>query len=226
MKRHTATKTLITTCGLALLSTFAARAQVTPFYLKADAGGAWTPDTQLKEFFGENTTGVKVAFDPGYRFGLVAGYQVTDWFATEFETGVTANRIRSITDASVDDAILSNVPFLLNVRLQCPALVRFWPCPYIGGGLGGSAAVIDADHIDFGLTRMHGSQSDAVFAYQAFGGLRCNLNDHLGISLEYHYFATSDPEWKADSTTFTGSDRMRFGGTETHSVSLAIEFRF
>jgi len=222
MKRQT--RILINSCGLALLSTFAAQAQVTPFYLRADAGGAWTPDTNLKEFFGENTTGTKVAFDAGYRVGLIAGYQVTDWFSTEFETGVTANRIRSITDASVHDASLSNVPFLLNVRLQCPAMERF--CPYIGGGVGGSAAVIDADHIDFGLTRMHGTQSDAVLAYQAFAGLRYNFNEHLGLSLEYHFLATTDPEWKADSTAFALSDRMRFGGIETHSVSLALEFAF
>jgi len=224
MKRLSAIQTLINACFLALLFAASAHAQEKPFYVKADAGAAWTTDTRLKEFFGETTTGVNVAFDPGYRVGLVAGYQMIDWLAAEFETGVTANRIRSITHASVQDASLSNVPLLLNVRLECPVRARF--CPYLGGGAGGSASVIDADHVDYGLTRMHGSQSDLVFAYQAFAGVRCNLTSRLGLSIEYHYFATTDPGWKADSTASLLGDRLRFGGAESHAVSAAIEYRF
>ena len=70
--------------------------------------------------------------------------------------------------------------------------------PYFGGGLGVSAAVLDVDHLEINGTRIHGSDSDAVFAYQAFGGLRCRLNDKMGLSLEYRYFHADGAEWKAE----------------------------
>src|SRR5258706_6991741 len=89
-------------CGsLALLSPTAAHAQMDKLYIKADLGGNLTSSTDLKEFFGESLTpGSKVRFDPGVRFGVSAGYQLTDWVAAEAESGVMANSIKSITDAT------------------------------------------------------------------------------------------------------------------------------
>src|SRR5436309_468371 len=102
--------------AITLLMTLAARGQNMGFYLKGDLGGNLTQDTELREFFGPVTPGSKVKFDPGVRFGVAAGYHVTDWFAAEGEFGVMANNIRSITDATrVHDAVFSNVPFLVNV---------------------------------------------------------------------------------------------------------------
>lgn len=208
----------------ATLLTTAARAQETPFYVKLDAGGTWMENTDLKEFFGENTTGARVKFDPGARVGFKAGMLLTDWFATELETGAMVNNIRSISGPSSVDAALWNVPFLINARFQIPK--RMIVTPYFGGGLGFSESVLDSDHIDFGLTHVEGSQSDTVFAYQAFVGLRCMLSDHAGLSLEYHYFGTTDPVWKTDFRSPYFFDRMSFGGAETHAFSLALDFRF
>lgn len=220
---------ILTRCGIlaaafSLVST-SAQAQSGRFYVKGDVGGNWTLDTHLKEFFGPVAPGTAVKFDPGVRFGVAAGYQVTDWFAAEAETGVMANNIKSISGADrVDNASLANVPFLINVRLQCPSKHKIKP--YVGGGVGGSASVIDADHIDYGGISMHGSQSDAVFAYQAFGGVRYELNDQMSVSLEYHYFVADSPEWKTDFSSFSESNRMRFGGTQTHAISAAFTYVF
>jgi OOP family OmpA-OmpF porin len=226
MKMHVQSLFLAGSFGVLFLYSQTALAQQdTRFYVRADAGGTWTHDTALKEFFGPVAPGTKVKFDPGVRFGLAGGYEVTDWFATEGQVGVFANNISSITGASrVDDATFSNVPFLVNVRFQCPNKSRL--TPYIGGGVGVSASILDADHIDLAGTTVHGSQSDAVFAYQAFGGVRCRLNERMGLSLEYRYFATGDPEWRADAIFGTVTDRLRFGGAQTHAVSLAFDFRF
>lgn len=210
--------------GVMSLALVTAHAQMDRFYVRGDLGGTWMPDTELKEFFGPVAHGSKVKFDPGGRFGVAAGYNVTDWFAAEAETGVMANNIDSITDADRVDASFANVPFLVNVRLQLPNTRHIKP--FIGGGLGGSAAVIDANHIDLNGVRVHGNQSDAVFAYQAFGGIRYQLNEHMGLSLEYHYFATTSPEWKADFTAGAESNRLKFGGMQTHAVSVAFDYKF
>ena len=182
------------------------------------------PDTGFKSFFGADTSGSKVRFDPGVRFAINAGYQATDWLSVEAETGFMANRIDSIGGAYIDDASLANVPFLINARFQLPNRSRI--TPFFGGGLGGAASVIDADHIIYRGIEMQGSQSAAVFAYQAFGGLCFSLNDNMGVSVEYHYFATTGATWNSDITFGTSSDHMGFSGVETHAVSAAFTYRF
>jgi opacity protein-like surface antigen len=196
------------------------------FYVGADAGGALTSDTRVKEFFGPVNPGTKVRLDPGVRVGFVGGYKFTDWFAVEGETGVIANNIKSITGASIDgNADLANVPFLLNARFElphghCPVT------PYFGGGAGGSASVFSVDHhVDLAGVRLRGSDAAAVFAYQAFAGLRYAINDQMGIGLEYHYFATTGPTWSADSHG-TETDQLRFLGVQSHMISVAFNFNF
>src|SRR6266404_6066394 len=144
---------LIALGGLALVAPLGAQAQLESgrFYVKADVGGELTRDTSMKEFFGEPLApGSKVKFDPGARFGIAAGYHLTHWFAVEAETGVMANEIDTITDASRVDASFSNVPLLFNVRFQCPRADRL--VPYCGGGVGASFPVIDSDRIEIGGT--------------------------------------------------------------------------
>ncbi len=222
MKNTFKSLALFTACGsLALVSTLPAQAQFGGFYLKADVGGNVTLDTEITEFFGPVSPASKVKFDSGARVGIAAGYQVTDWFAAEGEFGVMINNISSITDATSVDARYSNVPFLVNAKFQLPCHCAF--TPYIGGGVGYSIAVLDADIIDFNGTAIRGTDSsDAVFAYQAFAGLRYRINDHMGLSLEYRYFAADAPKWRDDFDTTT----IRFGGTQTHAVSLAFDFQF
>jgi opacity protein-like surface antigen len=194
-------------------------------YIKADAGGNLTQDTDLREFFGPVTAGSKVKFDPGARLGVGVGYNLCEWFAVEGEVGAMANNISSITEADRVDAVFSNVPFLVNGRLQLPH-GRFCVTPYIGGGVGVSAAIIDAERIELNGDRLHGNASDAVFAYQGFGGLRYSLNPSMGLSVEYRFFGTSNPTWKADFANGTDSDRLKFGSTRTHALSVAFDWTF
>jgi len=195
------------------------------FYAKADVGGNITQDADLKEFFGPVAPGTKVKFDPGFRAGLAGGYQFIDWAAAEVEVGYMENRIRSITGADrVHDAWFGNVPFLLNGKLQYPNSTPL--TPYIGAGVGFSEALLSVRHIDIGGTSLHGDVNDTVFAWQAFAGLRYRLNEQMGLSLEYRYFAADAANWQADFTSGTASDTMRMGRTQTHSISVAFDFRF
>src|SRR5438876_61811 len=209
-------------CAAALLYPFATFSQIPGLYFRADAGGNITRDTEVKEFFGPVTPGSKVKFDPGARFGFAAGYFFNDWFALEGEVAGMVNNIKSITDATSVDATFSNVPFLVNVRFECPRRCKL--SPFIGGGAGVSAAVLDIDHIDHPNAFVHGSDSDAVFAYQGFAGLRYALNDTMGLSLEYRYFATEAPNWNGRHEF--SDESIHFGRIETHSVSIAFDFHF
>ena len=193
-------------------------------YLEGDVGGTLTSDTDLKAFFGPVAPNSRIKFDPGIRVGFRAGYGLTDWFAAEAETGIMANNIDAMTGATELEATVANVPLLLNARFHCPRMNRL--TPYFGGGLGVSTAIFSADDVVVGGTRMHGSAADVVFAYQGFAGLRCNLNERMGLSLEYRYFATTEPDWKADVSFGPVSDRLRIGRIETHALTIAFDWRF
>ena len=196
------------------------------FYIKADAGGNLTGSTRVKEFFGPVDTGTRVHFDPGVRFGFAGGYRFCDYFSLEGETGLIGNNINSITGATIDgNATFANVPFLANVRIEPHHFGRF--STYIGGGLGGSASIISAEHqIDLGGTTMHGDQGTVVFAYQAFAGIKYAFAPNMDVGVEYHYFATTGPTWKADNTFGTATDELRFAGVTSHTISAAFTLHF
>jgi opacity protein-like surface antigen len=198
--------------------------QNTRFYVKADLGGNITQDTELREYFGPVSGGSKVKFDPGFRFGVGGGYQLTPWFAPEVEFGTMQNFIHSITDAERVDALFSNVPFLVNAKFQWPSRCPF--TPYIGGGVGVSISVLDVDHISINDIHSSGVTSDAVFAYQGFAGIRYKINEQMGLSLEYRYFATESPSFEADFSYGDTSDRTTFGRAQTHAFSIAFDYRF
>src|SRR5439155_4967752 len=160
---------------------------------------------------------------------IAGGYRITEWLATELETGVTYNTIRSITGAIEADGSLANAPVLANLVVQCPKVSNF--VPFIGGGLGVSSSVLDADDIirndANGIPqRLHGTASDAVFAYHGFAGLRYRLDDHMSVSLAYRYFGTTAPTWEADLITSPGTGKVRFGDNQTHSITAAFTYSF
>lgn len=208
-----------------LLCALPAFGQYSRFYAKVDLGGNITKEASLNEFFGPVAAGTKVKFDPGLRAGMLGGYQVTDWFSGEVEIGFSENSIKSITGADrVHDSWLGNVPFLVNAKLQYPNSSRL--IPYLGAGAGFSEKWISVGQISLGGTSLHGDIGDTVFAWQAFAGLRYKLNEQMGLSLEYHYLVAEGANWQADFTSGTVSDTMSLGRTQTHSLSVAFDFRF
>jgi opacity protein-like surface antigen len=222
--RTTVTLALLT---LSLLPSATSRAEQNRFYAQADVGGAVASDVDLKAFFGQGLTpGAQISLDPGARFAIRGGYGLTDWLAAEVETGATINSIDTISTAGVADASgsLINVPLLFNVRLQVPEKNRF--APYAGAGFGFANTILTGDDIIIGATRFSGSVSDVVFAYQAFAGVRFALNERMGLSAEYHYFHTEASNMTADVISGVGSDTLKLGSTETHSFSIAFDWRF
>jgi len=220
--------TIVLSIGTAmLLPLFSAHATMGHFYVKGDFGGAVTEDTELKEFFGEPlANNTKVKFDPGFRLGLHGGYGILDWLDAEVETGFVANHIDTITGTptSHDHAYLENIPLMFNLKLHGPD--EWKVSPYIGGGVGISTSILWADDWSVGATTLDGVSSDTVFAWQAFAGLRFAINDHMGVSVEYHYFAVDPTSMEADSTSGTTSDRLRLGGVQSHTFSLAFDYKF
>jgi len=225
-------KSVRVACGSALFCAgLSVYGQSTGLYIKGDLGGNLTQDIDVKQFLGADVSGTKITLDPGFRAGVGAGYQFVDWASAEAEVGFMENSISSMTGATyIHNAMIGNVPFLVNGKLQYP--IRRCPVrPYIGAGVGFSETFLDVDQLEFrdqagrtyGIT---GSDADTVFAWQAFAGLHYAINPQMGLSVEYRYSQADSPSWQIDASYGAPSDTLKFGRTQTHAISLAFDFRF
>ncbi|SRR6266511_404263 len=190
------------------------------FYVIGGLGPALAEDMKVREFFG-SSPGAKVEFDTGVRFSIGGGYQFNDWLAAEFETGLIYNSVDRVSGTSDADFSVSHVPFLANVVFQCSHTAPF--VPYAGVGAGFAASVIDIDSFTLSGTRITGSESDIVFAYQAFIGARYEFNDRMGVSLTYKYFGAGEPEWES---SIGPSGRIKFDRIGSHALVAAFTYKF
>jgi OmpA-OmpF porin, OOP family len=213
-------------CAIGLAVQAHAQPRANTWYGKADIGGSWIGDTDLKEVFGPAVPGARVKFDPGVRFGLGVGYNVTDWFAGEAEIGMNWNNIDDMTGAQRVDAMFINVPFLVNAKFQLPNPSRFRP--YIGAGVGGASSVLDVDELWYGNTRLWGSASDVTFAWQGFAGVQFDLNERMSLGVEYRFLWSDSPSFDIDWGWYWNIQgrQAKFGDIETHAVSFTFQYQF
>jgi opacity protein-like surface antigen len=197
-------------------------------YFKAEAGPTIVEDVTIEEFLGA-PAGQKIDFDPGFRFSIGGGYAFTDFLAVGGETGMSYNYIDDISGAvSEGDSAMGNVPLLGNVIFKFPNPTGL--VPFAGAGAGISFTFFHADDLvnnepgnDFVLD---GGESDAVFAWQLFAGLKYELNNHMSFGLVYKYLNTGEAEWEAEDV-LTGLDTdFRISRMKTHAVMFTFTLRF
>jgi len=191
-------------------------------YFRVDMGSAIPQDNHLTDFAGL-TSGNEIRYDAGFALNAAVGYAFNKYVAAELETGWTWNAIDSIQGFYVDDASFSTIPILANVVLQYP-IPRTVVVPYLGGGVGGAATIFDTDGVFYTTGPYYyppgfiGTDSDFVFAYQGFAGVRFQLNDQMQFGVGYKYFAT-------DRSTF-GDDFLGISSQAIHMATLTFTFKF
>ena len=184
-----------------------------------EAGATVMPSAKLTSFQTEITSGEKVEFDPGFRFGVGIGTELTRYVALEVESGFHYNALHSISGAFNTDAQLYQIPVLGNVVFQFPNRTRF--VPVIGAGAGAISAILDADNISFGASTLSGSEQTWTFAYQGYAGLQYHFAENMGVGLFYHYMVSDRPSWG------DGPDGVvKFNRLQSHSLALTLNFRF
>jgi opacity protein-like surface antigen len=76
-------------------------------------------------------------------------------------------------------------------------------------------------------TIVDGGESDTVFAWQAFGGLKYAINDRMSLGVTYKYLQTEAPKWEVDEDFFSGlSSDIRMSHLKTHTVAFIFSFKF
>jgi opacity protein-like surface antigen len=193
-------------------------------YSKFEVGPSFQTDGTLSQFTGI-PGGSRIDYDVGFNFDAAIGYAFNKWIAVEGEFGWSANEINSAQGVSQQNTFLYNVPFMANLVLQYP-IPATRLVPYLGGGLGGSLSIFDTDAFSNGSVTVVGDTSDFVFAYQAFAGLRFEINETMFVGIGYKYLGTADSTFSYDSV-FGGPDvHLGVSGVGAHMVLFSFVWKF
>ena len=195
-------------------------------YFRADIGPTFVEDGKLTKFGGPVSQDVE--FDVGFNFDAAIGYAFNKYLSTDFEFGFNGADIDSVSGFFAnDDTVLYNAPFLVNVTFSYP-IPRTIITPYVGIGGGGSLTVFDTDGFGNGTDTVFGDDTDVVWAWQAFAGVRFELNKQAYLGLGYKYFATESSSFSYPPL-FPGSGpdfHMAFDGVRSHSVLFVFNMKF
>ena len=199
------------------------------WYWGADVGASVAQDGHLTQFSNLSVSD-PVEYGVGMGMDLSAGYAFNRYFALEFQSGWTWNPINSIEGAAVHDTSLSTVPFMANAVLRYP-IPRTRIVPYIGAGAGGALTMFDTD----GYTRTVGNKtvwlydtaSDFVFAWQAFAGVRLELNQTMSVGIGYRYLAVDPSSYSFESDYYGGSTvKVGFSALQSHLAAITFNMKF
>jgi opacity protein-like surface antigen len=187
-------------------------------YVRFDLGPTFPDDGRLIAF-GNVPTGNTVRYDTGFASTVAGGYAFNPWIAAELEFGWSWNEISQVQGFRLADTFFGQVSFLANVVLQYPLpLTRL--VPYIGGGLGGAATIFETDGFSNRAVTVVGSDSDLVFTYQMFAGLRFDLNPWMSVGVSYKYFVSDDSSYRFESLVCCRPDlHVQFEGMSMHMVT-------
>jgi len=196
-------------------------------YFTTDVGLNWVPDIGVKDLNfalgGANIvqiTNNELSMDLGVRWDIGIGYEFTDNFRVQLETGILHNNLDNWSGTVVDTiGLFSGIPgatanfdesdssgHLRQIPIMVSGIYEFdmgdgdrtdkgagasWRFkPYIGGGIG--AVHIDSDmEIDRTLDLGH-SGNDWVFGYQAMAGIEYEITDNWFVSISYRFLGLTE----------------------------------
>jgi opacity protein-like surface antigen len=189
-------------------------------YFRVGVGPSFFQNGQLNYFGGPFSA--RVQYNAEFASDVALGYAFNPYVATDFELGFIGAGINNVdaADFYTHNAYLYSFPFLANVILSYP-IPRSIVTPYIGVGVGGANDIFDAGN-NFG-GEVYGSENDVVFAWQAFAGLRFQLNPWMSLGIGYKYFATGSQTFSYPP--YPNFD-VGFDGVRTHSVLFTFQMNF
>ena len=193
-------------------------------YTKFEIGPTFQQDGEITKFTGF-PDGNNISYDVGFAFDAAIGYAFNKWVSVEGEFGWNGASIDRAQGIQESDTFLYNAPFLVNAVFQYP-IPRTRVVPYVGGGVGGSVAVFDTDIFSNGSVTLVGNDATVVFAYQAFAGVRFEINENMSAGIGYKYFGTTDSTFSFDAA-FGGPDlELGISGVSTHMVLFSFNVKF
>jgi len=220
MKTTLRSLALVAGCGLGLLA-FPQLGRSQGFYLNGNAGVSIAEDVDLDRFL-ISTPGAKLKLDPGPQFSVAGGYNINAWLGVQAETGFMVNRIKNLGRSGDDDNYLSHMPLLVSVVLRYDQPDCKW-VPSLGVGAGGDISLLALDHVRApNGTVVDGSDGSAVFAWQAFAGLRYKFHPNMSVGGGYKFFSAGGATWNVEDT----SGGIESGTARVHSVVVDFTWNY
>ena len=189
-------------------------------YVRAGAGPSFFQDGRLNQFGGPANNSVQ--YDTGLAADGAVGFAFNQIFSVDLESGFIGAHINNVQGYSSRHSSIADVPLLANATFSVP-IPRTNIVPYAGIGAGGAISMFDTDGFSDGVTTVFGRETDGVFAYQAFAGVRFMLTPQMSLGVGYKYFATGNPTFSyPPSPNFD----VGFQGVRTHSILFTFQFNF
>ena len=164
----------------------------------------------------------KAVFQPGIRFDLEPGYNVTEWFRIGAETAFIYNQIHSFSVHSRTDYGSGNpggfyqVPVLASATFSLPTDGPFRG--YFGGGAGGAWSVLQINNNLQAQNQQPGFTNYTwSFAWQVTAGLKYTIAP--GFDLDFAYKCLSTPVLNLENT---GQVKPLFN----HTAEIGLAWRF
>jgi opacity protein-like surface antigen len=197
-------------CLCQILPMVAATQGISPgtFYLNVNPGAAWIQDLSYHDDSASGT----LKFYPGPTLDLAGGYQFSESLAVEVQTGVSYlfSRNRRFTGFDEVHEEFLQLPIMANLSCQLSPRSQFHP--FVGLGVGG----VYSELYDEEWIGVASAGSDFTFGYQAFAGIRYQINHQLSLGLEYKFTGTLEHNF----------GDLHLGETRMHSLAVAISFQF
>lgn len=163
----------------------------------------------------------KWIFQPGIRFDLEPGYNVTDWFRVGLESSFIYNQIHSL---SLDNEVLYNgstsmgngglyqIPILANVTFTIPTdgPIR----GYVGGGTGAAWNILQTS-VGGGSNEYTSYQWN--FVWEATAGLTYNVAPGLDLDIAYKLLSAPNPNF---------NDEGQYKASFNHTAEIGLAYRF
>jgi opacity protein-like surface antigen len=204
-------------------------------YFRAGIGPSFYQNGNLKGYSFASAPGLvgltgpsgKVTYNVGVSGYAAFGFAFNRYVGLDFQTGYTWAQLDNVQNYSQNNSSIGNIPFLANLTLSLP-IPHSNIIPYIGGGVGGADSIFDAR--DFfptaqaaGINTIQGSRNDVVFAWQAFAGVRFQLDPSISLGVGYNFFMTGNPTFSYPPSPNLNAE---FEGIRAHTIMFTLQANF
>ncbi|MBK1663402.1 hypothetical protein CKO38_02570 [Rhodospirillum rubrum] len=152
--------------------------------------------------------------DTGYAAGGAAGYAFGGGPRLELEGTWRSNDLYKIgnlgTKGNLDSASL-----MVNAIYDIPTGTDFYP--YLGVGAGASWVFAEAKNSGAGFKAY---DDDVAFAYQGIAGVGYNVDQNIGVTLDYRFLGTTGLDFK------TSAGKADYDAYYNHTVLVGLRYSF
>jgi opacity protein-like surface antigen len=188
------------------------------FVLRSAVGASF--QQALSGRSGDGRTYNNFVFQPGIRFDLEPGYNVTDWFRVGLESSFIYNQVHSLNfnnealysgSSNLGNGAFYQVPVIANVTFTYPneGPIR----GYLGGGIGSAWDILQGS-----VNPLEAYTSyQWNFVWEVTAGFTYNVMPGLDLDIAYKLLSTPNPN-------FQGGGNYQASFNHTAEIGLAYRF--